>query len=92
MEFEKNALTVHRVWANRFRLPGSGPECPDKDVQQVLGIDWEYDGIGFGRCEFLFEENGTAIKVESEGMAKQDSKEFLRLLFEKIVDMSEVKW
>ena len=83
MQFEKNALTVHRVRANRFRLPGSGPECPDKDVQQVLGIDWEYDGIGFGR---------TAIKVESEGMTKQDSKEFLRLLFEKIVDMSEVKW
>lgn len=57
-------------------------------------IEWYTDGIGFGQCDILFEDDevtgGSKITADTEHMCKNDDKAFLRALFDEILDKIEV--
>lgn len=65
----------------------------DNKKYNGIRIKWFAAGIGFGSCDVLFEddENGDPkITADTECMCGKDDKEFLRALFEEMVNKAEV--
>jgi len=65
------------------------------DNEQFNGvrIEWYTNGIGFGQCDVLFdtdEAGDPKITADTECMCRQNDKDFLRALFDEILDKIEV--
>lgn len=74
-------VDIEAAWANRI-----DKYCP----YGVLGIDWSAEGIGFGRLELIFDENGKA-HIQSEHMDSNDDKRFTKAVLMKLIDEAIVE-
>lgn len=78
MAINRNNINIISTdaWANRREQ-----NCP----YGVLGVDWVADGIGFGRLELFFDENGRA-HIDSECMDSNNDKRFTKAVLMKVIE------
>lgn len=62
------------------------------DKANGFRIGWDAEKIGFGECDILFCDDGdvTNIQADTECMCSNDDKEFLRALFEDILNKIKI--
>lgn len=54
-------------------------------------VFWSADKIGFGTCDIVFQDDdGKTMYIETEHMADNEHKDFLRALFSDLVDQLNV--
>lgn len=63
-------ITIEDAWANRH-----DQYWPNG----AIGVDWSCDGVGFGRWEAVFDEDGR-MHIDSECMDKGDKKAFSKAI------------
>lgn len=94
VKFDKNTLTIDNIFVNKFIHNNTEVQC--------LVFEWGCN-LGFGQYTLYFNhkdstiedgfENRVLTKVagDSEYIDTNNNKEFLKALFEKLIDMVEVE-
>lgn len=78
MSVNRDSINVIGAEASAYRLD---PYYP----YGVLVIDWEAEGIGFGRLALSFDENGRA-HIRSECMDSNNDKRFTKAVLMKVIE------
>ena len=93
-KFDKNTLTIDNIFVNRFTHNNKEVQC--------LVFEWGCN-LGFGQYTLYFNhkdvtvEDGpedyvlTKVTADSECMDKDEDKEFLKALMEKLIGMVKVE-
>jgi len=90
VELDKSTLKIKQLWCNRYMFRDHTSLNKPMEERQVIGISWTCN-LGYGEYELSLENDGTRIVGYSEYMDSGEDKEFLKALFEKILEKVEIE-